>query len=77
MPIYEYVCRQCNDEVELLIRGSEVPICPACGGRELEKLLSVPATHSAGSTNLPVCSPPAAASGCGLPQCGGGGCAME
>jgi putative FmdB family regulatory protein len=74
MPLYEYACRDCDAEFELLIRGSEVPQCPECESDRLQKLLSVPAAHN--SHELPVCSP-APAGGCGLPQCGQGICGME
>jgi putative FmdB family regulatory protein len=43
MPIYEYRCRDCGGQVEVLVRsGSEAPRCPSCGGTALEKLLSAP-----------------------------------
>ncbi len=45
MPIYEYVCRKCRHEFEVLVRGNEQPECPQCGDRKLDKLLSVPAAH--------------------------------
>ena len=76
MPIYEYSCRQCTSDFELLIRGSETPNCPECGSDELDKQFSVPAAHSASSNQLPVCEPRNEA-GCGLPQCGGGRCMMD
>ncbi|MCA9245509.1 MAG: zinc ribbon domain-containing protein [Planctomycetales bacterium] len=73
MPIYEYECGQCRATFELLVRGAEQPACPECGGRQLDKLLSVPAAHSAGS-ELPVCDMPrrgpCGRGGCGLPECG-------
>ena len=70
MPLYEYSCRTCGEKVELLIRGSEQPVCPHCQGTHLEKLLSVVAGHVAhGGGDA------AAAGGCGRPQCGTGGCA--
>lgn len=75
MPIYEYACQSCRQEFELLIRGTETPECPGCGTKKLEKLLSVPAAHVGGKSQLPVCETPAAG-GCGLPQCGMGGCQM-
>lgn len=75
MPLYEYACKKCNREFELLIRGSETPECPDCGSQRLVKQLSVPAAHMAAGP-LPVCPGPAA-SGCGLAQCGGGHCAFE
>ena len=76
MPLYEYVCRSCNDQFELLIRGSETPTCPQCSSGQLERLLSVPAAPQAGAKSLPVCRP-RPAGGCGLPQCGSGGCMMD
>ena len=43
MPIYEYLCRNCGERVEVLIRSdSSAPSCPQCGSPLLEKLLSVP-----------------------------------
>jgi putative FmdB family regulatory protein len=31
MPIYEYSCASCDNEFEVLVRGSEKPACPDCG----------------------------------------------
>jgi putative FmdB family regulatory protein len=75
MPLYEYTCLDCREQFELLVRGSEVPHCPDCEGTRLQKLLSAPAAHT-GSRDLPLC-PPLPSGGCGLPQCGMGGCQME
>ena len=77
MPLYEYSCQECSSEFELLVRGREQPRCPECESVKLEKLLSVPAAHTVGSRDLPTCRPAPAGGGCGLPQCGMGGCAME
>lgn len=76
MPIYEYRCRQCDHDFELLIRGNEQPTCPSCSQPELEKQFSVPAAHSARSSQLPI-RQSAPSGGCGLPQCGMGGCQMD
>ncbi len=76
MPLYEYACRDCDQQFELLVRGSEIPHCPSCDSRRLEKLLSVPAAHHLAKTGLPMCQP-RPPGGCELPQCGQGGCAME
>ncbi len=74
MPIFEYVCKKCRKEFELLVRGGEEPACPACGKKELAKQFSVPAAHTAGSTPSPC---PAQETGsCGVANCGGGGCGM-
>ena len=40
MPIYEYVCRECDSEFEELVQGSTQPRCPACNSSELEKKFS-------------------------------------
>jgi len=74
MPIYEYTCPGCEHDFELLVRGQEKPECPDCGSSKLEKRLSVPAAHTAGSSSLPIGTPPLHGGGCGLPQCGQGGC---
>jgi putative FmdB family regulatory protein len=51
MPIYEYLCKNCGERVEVLIRpstgsghgsGSGAPSCPQCGSPTLEKLFSAP-----------------------------------
>lgn len=46
MPIFEYRCRKCNVEFELLVRGGVAPVCESCGSPELEKLLSLPSIKS-------------------------------
>lgn len=48
MPIYEYVCKGCGEEFELLVRGQTTPKCPACDGADLERLISLPRVHSEG-----------------------------
>lgn len=42
MPIYEYACRGCGHQFEhlLLPAAQSEPACPACQGRDLEKLMS-------------------------------------
>ncbi len=40
MPIYEYECRVCHTEFELLVLKDTVPACPSCKGQDLERLLS-------------------------------------
>ncbi|MEQ8848638.1 zinc ribbon domain-containing protein [Botrimarina sp.] len=50
MPLYEYLCDDCQKDVEVLVRNeSQRPACPDCGGERLKKLLSVPAGHSSSS----------------------------
>jgi putative FmdB family regulatory protein len=50
MPIYEYLCSQCNERHEIIQRISDDPLthCPKCGG-EMRKLISSPAIQFKGS----------------------------
>lgn len=77
MPLYEYTCRKCKSEFELLIRSGETAECPKCKSRQLEKHLSVAAAHTgSGSNPLPICGAPCM-SACGQANCGPGRCAFE
>ena len=40
MPIYDFQCRACGREFEAIVRANDAPECPACHGRDLERLLS-------------------------------------
>jgi putative FmdB family regulatory protein len=74
MPLYEYQCKECQREAEVLVRGAEKPECPACGSKKMEKLLSVSAAPNTHGSNLPTTS--TAPQTCGRPQCGSG-CMFE
>lgn len=37
MPLYDYRCKRCDAEFELLVRASTVPTCPQCASTELER----------------------------------------
>lgn len=42
MPIYEYICKKCNNKFEKLVRSSDNknPECPKCGDDKVEKVFS-------------------------------------
>jgi putative FmdB family regulatory protein len=40
VPIYEYHCRQCSHEFELLVLKETLVACPSCQSSDLEQLLS-------------------------------------
>lgn len=43
MPIYEYHCQDCRRRVSIFVRSISnpgTPICPRCGGHDLERLMS-------------------------------------
>lgn len=47
MPIYEFICKECKQPFEKLVRSSGLvpPItCPNCGSNDVQKELSVFAT---------------------------------
>jgi putative FmdB family regulatory protein len=50
MPLYEYQCRKCQHQFEVLIlKSSLAPLCPACSGSDLEQLISRCAVSSEAS----------------------------
>jgi putative FmdB family regulatory protein len=40
MPIFDYECRKCGEQFELLVLKGTVAACPACQGQDLEQLIS-------------------------------------
>lgn len=50
MPLYEYRCKSCGKNIEVIQKFSDAPLtsCKECGG-EVEKLLSAPAIRFKGS----------------------------
>ena len=68
MPMYEYACANCGAVVELLqkmgVSEAGVP-CPACGGADLKKKLSVSAPARKVEGGPPCQTGSAAPQGCG------------
>jgi len=77
MPIYEYVCTDCDVKFEKLVRrwGEEVQ-CPSCQSASVDKQLSTFAVASAGGSTEPFSGCGRSDGGCGAPACGGVGCGM-
>ena len=40
MPIFEYVCRECDHRFESIVMGTAKPHCPKCESKKLEQQLS-------------------------------------
>ena len=40
MPLYGFHCAECDKDSELLLRFSDVPVCPACGSEKMERSVS-------------------------------------
>lgn len=74
MPIHEYACHGCGHEFERLVRSSDVPDCPQCGGTDLHRKLSVFATNTSADTPPPLAAQAGSPCGsCGHPG-GPGAC---
>lgn len=75
MPLYEYICRDCQKRFETLVTASREPSCPVCHGRELEKQLSVFAVAAKGASAIDT-APMGACGSCGDPR-GPGSCQVN
>ena len=78
MPIFEYVCKECEHEFEALVFGKQKAECPKCQSKKLEPQLSVFAVSTkGGAASQP--SMPATAGSCG--SCGDargpGACSLQ
>ena len=40
MPLYGFHCAKCDRDTELLIGSDETAVCPTCGSRKMERLMS-------------------------------------
>ena len=72
MPLFDYVCKSCDHPFETLLQGSEKPVCPSCGSRQLAKQLSAFAVVS-NVGSAPACKTGAPCSSCS-PLNDGGSC---
>jgi len=72
MPIHEYVCQDCNEHFETLVRSSTTPECPRCHSTQLERQLSVFATASS-TASEPAMAAMGPCGSCGHPD-GPGAC---
>jgi putative FmdB family regulatory protein len=65
MPIYEYVCMECESHFEELVRADDQPDCPDCGATNVSKQFSTFVARGTAATT-PISS--------GVPRSSGGGC---
>ena len=51
MPIYEYLCKTCSEQHEIMQKMNDPPIheCPSCNAPTLQKLVSSSAFHLKGT----------------------------
>lgn len=53
MPLFEYSCRDCGQQFEILTTGATTePVrCPQCGGAQVAKLISAPCRSASRSAS--------------------------
>jgi putative FmdB family regulatory protein len=73
MPIFEYICQECQHEFETLVFGRDKAKCPKCQSKKLSAQLSVFAVSAKGSASAP--APAGACGSCGDPR-GPGPCSL-
>lgn len=75
MPIFEYICQQCDHHFEAIVLGNKKAVCPKCESKRLSQQLSsfaVGAEKAAGTDS----SSAGACGTCGDPR-GPGACSMN
>jgi len=71
MPIFEYRCRECGENFEAIVKSSEVRVaCKSCGGRKVEKKLSVFAVSTSSAPTASATPAKSGPCGCGSPRRG-------
>ena len=74
MPIFEYICKECQHQFEALVYGKEKAACPKCQSKKLEPQLSVFAVSAKGNSTPSASVGPCGS--CGSPD-GPGSCAWK
>jgi putative FmdB family regulatory protein len=73
MPIYEYICEDCNEHFEKIVINKQQEItCPKCSSKKAAIQLSVFAASSSGGS-----TPSGGFAGGGGGGCCGGGCSCH
>ncbi len=74
MPIFEYICRDCQRHFETLVTAERQPSCPDCHGRALDKQFSAFAVSTGSRESFSAA--PGACGTCGDPR-GPGACSLN
>ena len=78
MPIFEYICQECQHEFEALVFGRDKAACPKCQSKKLNPQLSVFAvstTAMSAKGGASTSAPTSACGSCGDPR-GAGACSL-
>ncbi|MFL6436565.1 MAG: FmdB family zinc ribbon protein [Terriglobales bacterium] len=73
MPIFEYICKECDRRFEAVVRGSDAPTCPGCSSKSLDQQLS---SFAVGSSQKSFAPSGGGCGSCGDPR-GPGSCSMN
>jgi putative FmdB family regulatory protein len=73
MPIFEYICQECQYGFEALVFGRDKAKCPKCDSKKLSPQLSVFAVSAKSSGSSPASA--GACGSCGDPR-GPGACSL-
>jgi len=76
MPIFEYVCKECEHEFEALVFGQQKAECPKCKSKKLEPQFSVFAVSAKSGASSQSAVPSGGCGSCGDPR-GPGACSMK
>jgi len=75
MPIFEYVCKECDHQFEALVFGEQKAQCPKCHSKKLAPQLSVFAVAAKGPSGASAAPATGACGSCGDPR-GPGSCSL-
>jgi putative FmdB family regulatory protein len=73
MPIFEYICKECDRRFEAVVRGAEAAECPSCSSKNLAQQLS---SFAVGATQKSFARSPGPCGSCGDPR-GPGSCSIN
>ena len=76
MPIFEYICKDCQHEFEALVFGKQRAECPKCQSKKLEPQLSVFAVSAKSASSAGPAMSAGPCGSCGDPR-GPGSCSMK
>ena len=74
MPIFEYICQECDHKFEAIVLGQQKPRCPKCESKRLQQQISKFAVATDSSAQAGPSPGPCGA--CGDPR-GPGACSMN
>jgi putative FmdB family regulatory protein len=76
MPIFEYVCRECDHQFEAIVMSSQKPTCPKCESKKLDQQISRFAVSGGDQTSSFAADSGGACGTCGDPR-GPGACSLD